>query len=84
MEAGEHSWMAHAWVLERVWPERYALKTIQRTEESVSGTVATPIRIIGMSEQEIDKLQGDQYKRLENGNVERMVAGVKVIYAKIG
>jgi hypothetical protein len=30
MEAGQRSWMAHAWFLERVWPSLYSLRPISR------------------------------------------------------
>jgi hypothetical protein len=32
MAAGEKSWMAHAWYLERVLPNLYALKNVNRSE----------------------------------------------------
>lgn len=32
LKAGERSWMAHAWYLERVLPHFYALKTVVRNE----------------------------------------------------
>jgi hypothetical protein len=32
MRAGEKSWMAHAWYLERVLPNLYALKNVNRSE----------------------------------------------------
>jgi hypothetical protein len=34
MRAGEKSWMAHAWYLERVLPNLYALKNVNRSEGS--------------------------------------------------
>jgi hypothetical protein len=34
MRAGEKSWMAHAWYLERVLPNLYALKSVNRSESS--------------------------------------------------
>jgi hypothetical protein len=38
MAAGERSWMAHAWFLERSAPQLWALKTVQRPElEKESG-----------------------------------------------
>jgi hypothetical protein len=32
MRAGEESWMAHAWYLERVLPNLYALRNVNRSE----------------------------------------------------
>jgi len=29
---GERSWMAHAWFLERVWPNLFALRTVNRVD----------------------------------------------------
>ena len=34
MRAGEKSWMAHAWYLERVLPHLYSLKNVTRSESS--------------------------------------------------
>jgi hypothetical protein len=35
MRAGEKSWMAHAWYLERVLPNLYALKNVNRSEAAI-------------------------------------------------
>jgi hypothetical protein len=32
MAAGERSWMAHAWFLERVWPNEFALRSVSRID----------------------------------------------------
>lgn len=37
-------WRVSAWILERTYPERYALKTISRTEVNVSGEVQHKIK----------------------------------------
>jgi hypothetical protein len=50
MRAGEKSWMAHAWYLERVLPNLYALKNVNRTE----GSTDQPIG---------DKIDEDQLRR---------------------
>ena len=39
MRAGEKSWMAHAWYLERVLPHLYALKNVNRTEGEAEAPV---------------------------------------------
>jgi hypothetical protein len=46
MAAGDRSWMAHAWFLERVWPSLYSLRPISRdsdegqpTEEEIPAEV---------------------------------------------
>jgi hypothetical protein len=41
------------------------------------------VRVIGLPADELDKMTGPEYKRLENGNVTREVGGIKVIYARI-
>jgi hypothetical protein len=82
MEAGEKSWMAHAWYCERVWPEKYALKTVERTELPQT-TIEQHVRVIGLPESEILKLVGPEYTQLDNGNVQRTVAGLKIVYAKL-
>jgi hypothetical protein len=82
VKAGERNWVAHAWYLERVHPELYALRKIERAAiEQVAGV--EEVRIIGMPASEIDKLEGPEFNRLPSGNVERHVGGVKVIYARI-
>jgi hypothetical protein len=50
MRAGEKSWMAHAWYLERVLPHLYALKNVNRSEGSTD-------QLIG------DKVDEDQLRR---------------------
>ena len=50
MRAGEKSWMAHAWYLERVLPHLYALKNVNRSE----GSTAQPIG---------DKIDEEQLRR---------------------
>jgi hypothetical protein len=81
MEAGHQSWMAHAWFLERVWPEKYSLKTVEREPLTIE-LKTQPVRVIGLPAAEIEKFTGPEYERLENGSVTRVVAGVKVIYAR--
>jgi len=39
MAAGEKSWPAHAWWAERNLPERYALKTVHRTDSENTGAL---------------------------------------------
>jgi hypothetical protein len=43
MRAGEKSWMAHAWYLERVLPNLYALKNVNRSEASTDQPVGDRI-----------------------------------------
>jgi hypothetical protein len=84
MAAGEKSWMAHAWWLERCLPHLYALRAVERESLSLTSRGASEqVRIIGLPAAEIEKFTGPEYKQLENGNVERVVAGVRVIYARI-
>jgi hypothetical protein len=81
MEAGHQSWMAHAWFLERVWPEKYSLRAVERERVTIE-LKTQPVRVIGLPAAEIEKFTGPEYERLENGSVTRVVAGVKVIYAR--
>jgi hypothetical protein len=37
LQAGKKSWMAYAWYLERVLPERYSLKTVHRDDGDTGG-----------------------------------------------
>jgi hypothetical protein len=50
MAAGEKSWMAHAWYLERVLPHLYALKNVNRSEASTDSPIG-------------DKIDEDQLRR---------------------
>jgi hypothetical protein len=43
MRAGEKSWMAHAWYLERVLPNLYALKSVNRSEDSTDQPIGDKI-----------------------------------------
>jgi hypothetical protein len=43
MRAGEKSWMAHAWYLERVLPHLYALKNVNRSEGSTDQPIGDRI-----------------------------------------
>jgi hypothetical protein len=47
MEAGHQSWMAHAWFLERVWPEKYSLKAVERERLTIE-LKTQPVRVIGL------------------------------------
>jgi hypothetical protein len=81
MAAGHQSWVAHAWFLERVWPEKYSLKTVEREQLTIE-LKTQPVRVIGLPAAEIEKFTGPEYERGENGSVTRVVAGVKVIYVR--
>lgn len=37
-------WRVSAWMLERMWPEKYALRTVVRTDVNVQGEVALKIK----------------------------------------
>jgi hypothetical protein len=50
MAAGEKSWMAHAWYLERVLPNLYALKNVNRSEAATDQPIG-------------DKISEDQLRR---------------------
>ena len=50
MRAGEKSWMAHAWYLERVLPHLYALRTVNRNLNSTDQPIG-------------DKVNEDQLRR---------------------
>jgi hypothetical protein len=43
MRAGEKSWMAHAWYLERVLPNLYALKNVNRSEAATDQPIGDRI-----------------------------------------
>lgn len=43
MAAGEKSWMAHAWYLERVLPNLYALKNVNRSEAATDQPIGDKI-----------------------------------------
>ena len=43
MRAGEKSWMAHAWYLERVLPNLYALKNVNRSEAATEQPIGDKI-----------------------------------------
>jgi hypothetical protein len=43
MRAGEKSWMAHAWYLERVLPHLYALKSVNRSESSTEQPIGDQV-----------------------------------------
>jgi hypothetical protein len=43
MRAGEKSWMAHAWYLERVLPNLYALKNVNRSEAATDQAIGDKI-----------------------------------------
>jgi hypothetical protein len=43
MRAGEKSWMAHAWYLERVLPNLYALKNVNRSEAATDQPIGDKI-----------------------------------------
>jgi hypothetical protein len=43
MRAGEKSWMAHAWYLERVLPNLYALKNVNRSEGATDQPIGDPV-----------------------------------------
>jgi hypothetical protein len=43
MRAGEKSWMAHAWFLERALPHLYALKNVTRSEGSTNQPIGDKI-----------------------------------------
>ena len=43
MRAGEKSWMAHAWYLERVLPNLYALKSVNRSEAATDQPIGDRI-----------------------------------------
>src|SRR5882724_2491632 len=43
MRAGEKSWMAHAWYLERVLPNLYALKSVNRSEAATDQSIGDKI-----------------------------------------
>lgn len=81
IEAGKKSWMAYAWYLERTSPEKYALRTVEREQLALEERTQ-PVRIIGLPENEISRLVGDEYQQLENGSVSRVIAGIKVIYVR--
>jgi hypothetical protein len=75
--------MAYAWWLERCLPHLYALSQVDREPLGLTVRASEPIRILGLPAAEIEKFTGPEYKQLQNGNVERDVAGIKVIYARI-
>jgi hypothetical protein len=82
IKASDRNFIAACWLLERCWPELYALRKVERTvAEQVAGEQR--VRVIGLPADELDKMTGPEYKRLENGNVTREVGGIKVIYARI-
>src|ERR1700730_344053 len=76
------NWCAAAWWLERTAPESYSLKTVDRPEPAALPS-SEQVRVIGLPQEQLDKLVGDQYKQLPNGSVERIVAGVRVVYARL-
>jgi hypothetical protein len=82
MASGARCWMSHAWYLERVWPEKYSLKVVER-EPLVLESTTQPVRVIGLPAAEIEKFTGPEYRRLENGNVERVAGGMRIVYARI-
>ena len=43
MRAGQKSWMAHAWYLERVLPNLYALKNVNRSEAATDQPIGDRI-----------------------------------------
>jgi hypothetical protein len=43
MRAGEKSWMAHAWFLERSLPHLYALKNVNRSEGAMDQPIGNMI-----------------------------------------
>jgi len=43
MRAGEKSWLAHAWYLERVPPNLYALKNVNRSEAATDQPIGDQI-----------------------------------------
>jgi len=82
IKASDRNFIAACWLLERCWPELYALRKVERTvAEQVAGE--QQVRVIGLPASELDKMTGSEYQRLENGNVTREVGGIKVIYARI-
>jgi hypothetical protein len=79
MEAGEKSWMAHAWFLERVWPERYALKAVERTEVPATMVQEAQIRILTLPDEDFDDLQKEPgFTTLPDGGLETMDGTVKI------
>jgi hypothetical protein len=51
MAAGEKSWMAHAWWLERCLPEKYALRQVNRNLNSTDVVVGD-----GVSQDDLDRM----------------------------
>jgi len=43
MRGGEKSWMAHAWYLERVLPQLYSLKNVNRSEGSADQPIGDKV-----------------------------------------
>ncbi len=70
--------------LGRRYPNEFALRNVEReaiTDSSSPNNV--PLRVIGLPDEEIKKLVGDQYIQGADGSVERVVAGVEVISARL-
>jgi hypothetical protein len=76
------NWQASMTYLERKYPNEYALRAVTRVD-TTTPEISAPVRIIGLPDEELKKLVGSEYTQLENGNVERVVAGVRILYARL-
>ena len=76
------TWLSAITYLERRYPAEFALRKVERNAEEPPPSEPS-VRVIGLPQNELDKLTGPEYKRLESGNIAREIGGVKVIYARL-
>jgi hypothetical protein len=76
------NWASAMTFLERRYPNEFALRVVNRPDVNTQET-GTPTRVIGLPAAEIEKLTGPEYTQRQDGSVERVVGGIKVVYARL-
>jgi hypothetical protein len=83
-KAGESSWMAFAWYLERTEPNSFSLRNKIERELVQLADVPVQTRVCMLPSQEFDEIKADpSVKLIDDNRLERFIGGVKVAYVRL-
>jgi hypothetical protein len=83
-KAGETSWMAFAWYLERTEPNSFSLRNKIEREVTAIPEMQIPVRVCMLPPEEFERLKENPViKPLDENRMERLVAGIKVVYVRL-